>query len=203
MVDVGGLYALVQLATDLFPIAFMILIILFLLGMAFKLLQAAGGKSKVADKLRLDKRFVIAMLGILGLLMMASVPANGAVALSLDSQTVFGGTIGTLKATGLTVATEYTVYPTLNTETIANITFTSSDTTEYIPFPIPDEADGAFQMNIGTSTAGVAASAAASVYVSLSAAEDYLPYDLFINLMVPLIVIAIIVGVVIAIVKSA
>lgn len=205
MVDIGGLFAIVQLATDLFPIAFMILIILFLMAMAFKLLEAAGAKSNLAKKMRLDKKMIIATLALINLLLLSTISVAGsvqAVGLSLDSQVVFGGTIVTLKATGLTPTQEYTVFPTLNTETIRNITFTASDATEYIPVPIPDEEDGSLTLNIGSSTAGAAAASDANVFVSLSAAEDFLPFDLFINLMVPLIVISIIVGIVVAIIKS-
>lgn len=203
MADIGGLYGVLQIITDFFPIALMIGIVLLLFAMVWKMIDAATGTKKggITSKLRLDKKFIIAMIMLLTL-GFGAMPAQGAVGLSLDSQTVFGGTVVTLKATGLTGATEYTVFPSGNAESIANVTFTASDSTEFIPMPVPDEADGVLSYNIAASSAGIAASADATVYVTLTDPTDFLQEDLFLNMMVPLIIIAVVVGIVVALIKS-
>lgn len=202
MQDVSGLYALVALVLNLWPIAVMIGIVVLFIALFFRLLDAAGSGSKVSKALRIDKKLIIAMLSVFTLLMTA-MAAQGAVGLTLDTQTVYGGSNAALKATGLTSGTEYTVYATGNTETIANYTFTASTSTHYLPVPIPDESDGAFTYNIAASTSGIAASADASVYISLTDPTDFLQTDLFLNIMVPLIIIAIVVAVVVQVLKSA
>lgn len=202
MADIGGLYGVLQIITDFFPIALMIGIVLLLFAMVWKMLEAAGvAKGGIVGKLRLDKKMIIAMLSLL-ILGFGAMPAQGAVALQLDSQTVFGGTVITLKATGLTSATEYTIFASGNTEDIANVTFTASDSTEFIPMPVPDEGDGVLSYNIAESSLGIAAAADATVFVTLTDATDFLQEDLFLNMMVPLIIIAVVVGIVVALLKS-
>ena len=201
MVQVDQIYQLVQLVTDLFPV----FVIFSLIGLFFYLLaKMIGGKSKLGEKFDLSKKFLYPMFGILMMLAMAfSVGPGGAsvnaVGITIDSNVIFGGSVATVKASGLTVDTEYTIWATNNAATFTNVTFTASSATMYVPIPIPAESDSAFTLNIAASTAGVAAAATASFYVSLTDPTGFLPTDLFLSLLVPIILILIIVGVVISI----
>jgi hypothetical protein len=165
------------------------------------LLARMIGGGALAEKFNLGKRLVIAF-PIFILLIFAVAPVNGApqaVAITIDSNVVFGGSVATVKATGLTAATEYTLYATGNTATFNNVTFTAAQSTEFIPIPIPDETDLAFTLGISASTSGQGASSA-TYYVALTDPTGFLPTDMFLNLVVPLILIGIIVGIAVAIV---
>ncbi len=202
MVQVDGIYELVALVTDLFPV----FVILSLIGLFMILLaRMLGGGSGIADKFNLGKKLKIVGLPVAFLLMLITVtPVNGAVAITIDSNVIFGGSIATIKATGLTTSTEYTIYATNNAETFSNVTFTSTGTTQFVPVPIPDEDDLAFTLTISASTSGIANAVGpnATYFVALTEVDGFLPTDMFLNLLVPLLLLLILVGIVVSIAGS-
>ena len=198
MADVSALFELVQLITDFLPIAIVVAVVLFLIGMIFLMIPSRG---KIAGALRIDKKMIVAMLGLMTLLLTSVSMAHGAVAMTVDSSVSFGGTVETLKITGLTSASEYTVWATGNSDTFTNVTFVASAATEFIPVPVIDDADG-YTLSIGTSTAGVAASASTTLYRAPRDIGDFLPIDFFFNALVPLILILVVVGLLVGMRKS-
>ena len=196
MVNVSGIYELVQLVTDLFPV----FVIFSLIGLfLFLLTKMIGGNSSIGEKFNISKKMIIAMLGLTLLLLSSfSMAGNAAEGISIDTNIIFGGSILTVEATGLTVATEYTIFATGNAAAVDNVTFIASSTTEFIPMPVPDEADRSYTLNIAASTAGIAAAAVGTRFVSLTDPTGFLPTDMFLNLLVPIILLLIIVGVVIS-----
>ncbi|MHA2218891.1 MAG: hypothetical protein ACXACY_23460 [Candidatus Hodarchaeales archaeon] len=197
MVVINEIWELVGVVTDLLPV----FIVLSLIGLFLFFLSRMLGGGKLANRFRIN--LVIAML--LPFLLFTSVaPATAsvdAVAITIDSNVVFGGSIATVKATGLTAATEYTLYATGNAETFNNVTFTAATATEYIPIGIPKETDLAFTLGISASTSGQGASSA-TYYVSLTEPDDFLPTGIFLDLIVPLILIGIFVGIALAVVGN-
>lgn len=195
MVDIDPLYELVQLITDFLPVLIIIAVVLFFITLLFLLIPARG---KLANKLRIDKRMIVPMLMGLTLLLSFN-PAGGAPsqAIAYDASSVFGGTVMTVELTSLTVNTEYTIAATANTATFNNVTFIASSTTEFVPVPVLDEADG-YYLNLVVSTSGQGA-ATASVWVAPRAIADFLPTEFFFDAMVPIILIVIIVGIAVAV----
>jgi hypothetical protein len=193
-----------------------VFVVLALIGLFMILLARMIGGGALAEKFNLGKRLVIAF-PIVFLLLFAVGPANGsvqAVAITIDSNVVFGGSVATVKATGLTAAQEYTLWATNNAVTVNNVTFTAASATEFVPIPIPDETDLAYTLNIAPTTSGNCGIGYATpanctaggdgipvtYYVALTDPAGFLPTDMFLNLVVPLILIGIIVGIAVAIV---
>jgi hypothetical protein len=198
MVVLNEIWEIVGIVTDFFPI----FVVLALIGLFMVLLGRMIGGGALAEKFNLGKRLVIGLPVALMIMFVATAPTTGAVnavAITIDSNVIFGGSVVTVKATGLTAATEYTLYATGNTETFNNVTFTASSSTEFVPVAMPDETDLAFTLGISASTAGQGASTA-TYYVALTDPAGFLPTDMFLNLVVPLILIGIIVGIAVAIV---
>ncbi len=200
MVKIDPLYELVQIVTDFLPVIIVIAAVLLFISLLFMMLPSKGG---ITNKLRIDKKMLYPMLGLI-LLLVASFgasPGNAAVGITVDSTVQFGGTIMTLKLTGLTVDQEYTIWATGNSQTFNNITLAASSTEVFVPAPVLDDADG-YTLNVNTSVAGVADSAIATLFISPRDIGDFFPIDFFFNLLVPLILILVVVGITVSFVSS-
>jgi len=184
---------LVDLLTGFLPFIIIFGVVLFFIGLIFKILPS---NSKITKRLRIDNKFLYPMLGLTLMIFMAlgSGPGQATVALSLDSSLVFGDTLLTVKATGLTVDTEYTIYPSGNSATINNATFKATSSTMYIPMPTISDTDG-YTLNIGTSSAGIASAAVASLFIAPTAVDQFFPTGFFFALMVPMILILVVVAI--------
>lgn len=197
MADISALLELVQFLTDLAPIVIIIIAILFVLGLAFDMLPT---RSRLAKGLRIDKKMIIATLAITSFLFLglATTPGHGAVAMKVESVVTFGGLTETVKVTGLTVDTEYTIWATNNAETFNNVTWVASKSTMFVPIPSIDDSDG-YTLNIATSTAGAAAAATATLYRSPRDIADFLQISFFFNALVPILLIVIVVGLLVSV----
>jgi len=202
MFDLSGIYGLISLVTGFFPFLLVIsLILLFIAG----ILSLFPNRSKLTRALRIDKYFVVPLI-LLSLAFAGGQPGSATAfgTLTVDGGgQLFGGSVATLKVTGMTVGSEYTIYATNCAAGFTNITFISTAATQYIPVGVPNEADKAFTWNIDASTSGATAgTTAATLFVSLSDPTPLLPTDLLFTLMVPIIIFALMVYVVRTIVKS-
>jgi len=164
------------------------------------MLPSKGG---ITNKLRIDKKMLYPMFGILLLLVaFSAAPGNASdLGITVDSTVQFGGTVMTLKLTSLTVDQEYTIWATGNSQTFNNVTLQASSTEVFIPIPVLDDSDG-YTLNINTSVAGVATGADNTLFISPRDIGDFFPIDFFFNLLVPLILILVVVGITVSFVKS-
>jgi hypothetical protein len=195
MVDLGGLYEVVQIFTDILPIIIILGLVGLVIGFILYMIPTNG---KITKKLK--GMFIVPMFAFL--ILSPALAGTAAVGLNIDTNTVFEGTPVTVEASGLTVGTEYTIWASGNDFTMNNITFEASRATEFIVLSTGEDSDNSFTLSIGTSTSGVASSAAATEYVSLRQADDFLPTSFFLSLIAPLIVIGLIVGLAVAILAS-
>jgi len=200
MVKIDPLYELVQIVTDFLPVIIVIAAVLFFISLLFMMLPSKGG---ITNKLRIDKKMLYPMFGLM-LLLLSSMGASGgtaAVGITVDSTVQFGGTVMTIKLTGLTVDSEYTIWASGNSQTFNNITLSASATEVFVPAPVLDDSDG-YTLSVGASTAGVAATADATLFISPRDIGDFFPIDFFFNLLVPLILILVVVGITVSFVQS-
>ena len=202
-INLDPLYQVLKIVTDIMPIGVTIGLVLFVIGLIFYMILGRGGGGKLVNSLRIDKKMLYPMIAMTLMIFMAlaMAPQAGAATESFSNlpTIIYAGTTVTLEIDGLTVGTEYTIWATGNSATIANITFTASSSTQYIPFGVPSDSDNHFTLNIATSTAGVAATADATLYISLTDPGNFLLTDFFFNILVPIILILIVVGILVGI----
>jgi len=200
MFNLDPLMQLVDLLTGFLPFIIIFGVVLFFIGLIFKILPS---NSKITKRLRIDNKFLYPMLGLSLLLFLGLGfgPVHATqVSMSLDSSLVFGDTLMTVKCSGLTVDTEYTIWASGNSATINNATFKATSSIMYIPMPTISDTDG-YTLLLAQSSAGVSvnttatSTAGASLFIAPTAVDQFFPTGFFFALMVPMILILVVVAI--------